>query len=85
MPSRRFPPPGPSRPKYLFLSRLEHPAGFGVDKMNPRARGTRHRLVALAIPIYIVGRPALHLFAGSWAAVGKWNHGGLNDDSPADG
>ena len=57
----------------LFLSRLQNLAGLGVDEMNPPACDTRHGLVGLAI-CWVIGSPALHLQAGSWAAVGEGNH-----------
>ena len=75
----------PLRPPFLFLSGLQHLTRLAVDEMNPPASGTRHGFVAVPIPIQVTGTPALHLFAGSWAAVGKWNHGGANDNSPTNG
>jgi hypothetical protein len=67
----------------LFVFRLQHLARFWVDEMNPSAGGACHRLVGVPAD-KIIGGPTLHLLAGSWAAVGKWNHGGMNDASPAD-
>lgn len=43
------------------------------DETNPPANGARHGFVSLAIT-KIGSSPPLHLLAGSWAAVGKWNH-----------
>jgi hypothetical protein len=60
----------PLMPRLVFLSGVQHLARLGIDKVNPPASGTRHRLVGFAI-CQIIGHPALHLLAGSWAAVSE--------------
>jgi hypothetical protein len=58
----------PPHGSFLFLRRLHHLAGLGVDKMYSRASGTRHGFVNLAICSVIWQQPGLVLadqFVGS--------------------
>ena len=55
------------------LSGLQHLTRLGVDEMNPPASGTRHGLVDFPIG-QVIGSPALHQLAASWATVCEWDH-----------
>jgi hypothetical protein len=76
----------PPHGSFLFLRRLQHLAGLGVDKMYSRASGTRHGFVNLAICSVIGSNPALYLQTSLWAAVGEGDdHARDMGTAPLDG
>jgi len=63
-----------ARPALIYFS-PEHPSGFRIDQVLPRANRACDRLISLVFAFgRIVSDPALHVQTGIRAAVDKWWH-----------